>query len=92
MTAREVLLDERRRTSLAKVGRKQDGRYLVEEYPDGTLVFTPAVTVSVVELAALTNPTLRAALDQAADLKGVKLRSRGSFRKYAEGEAGTSRS
>jgi hypothetical protein len=88
MAAREVVLDERRRTSLAKVGRKQDGRYLVEEFPDGTLVFTPAVTISAVELAALTNPDLRAAFDRAADLEGVKLRSRGSFRRYAEGGPG----
>jgi len=37
MPDREVVLDERRRTSLAKVGRKVDARYLVEEFPDGTL-------------------------------------------------------
>lgn len=88
MTGREleVVLDERRRTSLAKVGRKGDDRYLVEEFPDGTLVLTPAVTVSAVEFASLVNPDLRAVFDRAADLRGVKLRRRGSFRKYAEDE------
>jgi hypothetical protein len=88
MAQREVVLDERRRTSLAKVGRKGDARYLVEEFPDGTLVLTPAVTISAAEFAALGDPELRAAFDQAADLKGVKLRRRGSFRQYALDESG----
>jgi len=86
MAEREVVLDERRRTSLAKVGRKVDARYLVEEFPDGTLILTPAVTVSAAEFSALADPKLRAAIDRAADLKGVKLRRRGSFRHYADDE------
>jgi hypothetical protein len=47
-------------------------------------------TVSAAEFAALSNPKLRAVIDQAGDLKGVKLRQRGSFRQYADddGEAG----
>jgi hypothetical protein len=45
-----VELDERRRTSLGKVGRKEHSRYLVEEQPDGTLIWRPAVVVPEHEL------------------------------------------
>jgi hypothetical protein len=80
---KEVVLDERRRTSLAKLGRKEDSRYIVEEYPDGTLVWIPAVTITAVELAALKDPKLRASFDKARTVDPSKLRRRGSFRKYA---------
>jgi hypothetical protein len=46
-------VDERGRTSLAKVTTRRSCRYLVEELPDGTLVLTPAETVPAAELAAL---------------------------------------
>ncbi len=45
-----VEVDERRRTSLGKVGRKEHTRYLVEEQPDGTLIWRPAVVVPEHEL------------------------------------------
>ena len=40
-----IELDARRRTSLGRIGRKQDTRYIVDEKPDGTLVLTPAIVV-----------------------------------------------
>ena len=45
-----VELDERRRTSLGRVGRKEHTRYLVEEQGDGTLIWRPAVVVPEHEL------------------------------------------
>jgi hypothetical protein len=45
-----VELDERRRTSLGKVGRKDHTRYLVEEEADGTLIWRPAVVMAEHEL------------------------------------------
>jgi len=45
-----VELDERRRTSLGKVGRKEHTRYLVEEEADGTLIWRPAVVMAEHEL------------------------------------------
>lgn len=82
--AQEIVLDERRRTSLAKVGRKEDRRYLVDELDDGTIVLTPALTVSRVELAALSDPAVRDALDQARTGDRRRLRRRGSFARYAD--------
>lgn len=58
-------VDERGRTSLARVRSGKHDRYLVEEFPDGTLVLTPAVTLSKVELAALTDPEVREAAVEA---------------------------
>lgn len=78
MSMTEITVDDRRRTSLAKVGRPQDRRYLVEEFEDGTLVLTPAVTLPSVEVAALRDPKIRRALD-ATRKKHPTLRSRGSF-------------
>jgi hypothetical protein len=83
--AKEIVLDERRRASLAKVGRKGDRRYLVEEFEDGTLVLTPAVTISAVELAALRDPTVLDAIEKARTGDRSTLRSRGSFSKYLDG-------
>jgi hypothetical protein len=61
----EVVVDERGRTSLARVRSHDYDRYLVEEFPDGTLVLTPAVTISAVELAVLRDPTAMAAVAEA---------------------------
>jgi hypothetical protein len=61
----ELIVDERGRTSLAKVRTHDYDRYTVEEFADGTLVLTPAITISPVELAALRNPSLMAAVAEA---------------------------
>jgi hypothetical protein len=61
----ELVVDERGRTSLTRVRSHDYDRYLVEEFPDGTLVLTPAVTISAVELAALRDPVVRAAIAEA---------------------------
>jgi hypothetical protein len=61
----ELVVDERGRTSLARVRTHDYDRYIVEEFTDGTLVLTPAVTISAVELAALRNPAVRAAIAKA---------------------------
>jgi hypothetical protein len=49
-----IELDERRRTSLGRVGRKEHTRYLVEEQADGTLIWRPAVVVPEHELRFMT--------------------------------------
>jgi hypothetical protein len=72
----ELVVDNRGRTSLARVRRHEFDRYLVEEFPDGTLVLTPAVTISAVELAALRDPTVRAAIAEAKTGDRTKLRRR----------------
>jgi hypothetical protein len=74
----EITVDERRRTSLAKVGRRSDERYLVDEFEDGTLVLTPAITMSKAEAAALADPVVRAALEKSLE-PNPQLVSRGSF-------------
>ena len=85
---REISLDGRRRTSLAKIGRESDHRYLIDELPDGTVILTPAVTLSKVELAALSEPAVRAAMDRAvaraAGGQAAELTSRGSFTRFAD--------
>jgi hypothetical protein len=58
MTDQLVELDERRRVSLGRIGRPEHTRYLVEEEPDGTLVFTPAVVMSELEATLLANREL----------------------------------
>lgn len=63
---KELVLDDRRRANLAKVGRHDDHRYLVDEYENGVLVLTPAVTISAAELAALQNPAIREAVQSAS--------------------------
>lgn len=82
MTVEKLSLDPRRRTSLAKFGRKEDSEYLVDEQPDGTLVLTPAVTISAAELAILTDATLRESLTR--PFERTELRNRGSFAKHAD--------
>jgi hypothetical protein len=72
----ELVVDERGRTSLAKVRSHQFERYTVEEFEDGTLVLTPAITVSAVELAALRDPAVRAAIAEAKGGDRSKLRKR----------------
>lgn len=47
------MVDSRGRTSLAKVRTRQYDRYLAEEHPDGTIVLTPAVAITVAELEQL---------------------------------------
>jgi hypothetical protein len=49
-----VELDDRRRTALGKVGRKEHTRYLVEEQSDGTLIWHPAVVMPEHELRFMT--------------------------------------
>jgi len=58
-------LDERRRTSLGKIGRAQDRRYLVTELPDGTVILRPAVVLSQAELRLLSDPDRLAQVDAA---------------------------
>lgn len=58
-------LDERRRTSLGKVGRPEDRRYLVTELPDGTVILRPAVVLSEAELRLLSDPERLARVDAA---------------------------
>lgn len=83
-SASEITLDGRRRTSLAKVGRRSDTKYLAETLPDGTVILTPAVTIPAVELAALQDSELRARLEAARNIDPSMLRSRGSFADEAE--------
>lgn len=80
----ELVLDGRRRTSLAKIGRKQDLRYIAEAFEDGTIVLSPARTVTEVELAALSDPEIRAALRRARGAAPKDLRSCGSFAEHAD--------
>jgi hypothetical protein len=61
----ELVVDERGRTSLARVRSHDYDRYLVEEFDDGTLVLTPAVTISALELATLRNPEVMKAITDA---------------------------
>ena len=81
---KEIVVDDRRRTSLAKVGRKGDSRYLVEEFPDGSLLLVPAVTVSALELAVLRDDALRELLVRSRDAKPEEFTSLGSFAQYAD--------
>lgn len=83
LRVQEVVLDQRRRTSLAKVGRRDDTKYLAEEYEDGTIVLVPATTVSKIELAALGDPELADLLRSAKDVDPSTLRRRGSFAEFA---------
>ncbi len=58
-----IELDDRRRLSLAKLGRHS--RYLAREEPDGTLVFEPAIVMSELEARFLANKELVARIDEA---------------------------
>jgi len=72
----EVVVDERGRTSLARVRSHDYERYMVEEFDDGTLVLTPAVTISALELAVLRDPALMAAIADAKNRDPSALRRR----------------
>ncbi len=76
MMRKEIVVDDRGRTSLARVRTRQFDRYTVEEQPDGTLILTPAITVSPVELAALRDPAVTAAVAtaKAGDRSGLRRR------------------
>jgi hypothetical protein len=83
----EIVLDGRRRTSLARVGVPSDTRYIAETFEDGSVVLTPAVTIEKWELAALSNPEVRAALDGALAASPDQLVRRGSFAAYADDDS-----
>lgn len=51
-------------------------RYTVQEFPDGTLVLTPAVTISALERATLRDPAVRPAVADAKTGDRSKLRRR----------------
>lgn len=77
MAGQEVLtVDDRGRTSLARVRTQHYDRYLVQEFPDGTLVLTPAVTISALELAALKDPAVKKAIAEAKSGDRSQLRRR----------------
>jgi hypothetical protein len=62
-----------------RVGQKGHDRYLVEEHDDGTILLTPAVTVSLLELRLLRNPDFVAAMSE--PVERAKLRRRPSTRR-----------
>lgn len=76
MATNEVVVDERGRTSLARIRTHSYDRYFAEELPDGTIVLTPAVTISALELAALRDAKVRDAVDTARSGDRSKLRQR----------------
>lgn len=59
-----IELDARRRVALGKLGKPEHTRYLVTEHPDGSLLLTPAVVMTVHEAALLRNPELVAQIEQ----------------------------
>lgn len=60
-----IELDDRRRTNLGKVGRKEHRRYLVHEEPDGTLILKPAVIMTEFEATFLrNNPEIIAGIEE----------------------------
>lgn len=76
MATNEVVVDERGRTSLARVRTHSYDRYFAEELPDGTIVLTPAVTISALELAALRDVKVRSAVTTARSGDRANLRQR----------------
>lgn len=56
-----LAVDGRRRISLGALARHD--RYFAAAEPDGTIVLTPVVVLSVTEAAALHSPGIRAALE-----------------------------
>lgn len=59
-----IELDARRRVALGKFGKPEHTRYLVTEHPDGSLLLTPAVVMTVHEVALLRNPELVAQIEE----------------------------
>jgi hypothetical protein len=70
MTETILELDERRRTSLGKIGRHR--RYLATVEEDGTIVLAPAVVMSEAEAKLLQRPDIldRIEANRANGLKG----------------------
>lgn len=60
----EVVVDSRGRCTLLRVRTQAHDRYLVTEHPDGTLVLTPAITLTPAELAKLQAARLGPVLPQ----------------------------
>jgi hypothetical protein len=82
----ELVVDERGRTSLARVRSHDYDKYIAEEFEDGTLVLTPAVTITAVELAALRDPEVRTAIAEAKAGDRSKLRRRPAPGSHQGGE------
>ena len=74
-------LDERRRTTLSKVGHHR--RYLAEELADGTVVLHPAVVMTEVQARLLNAPDLLFALTEANAIETEDLVRRPRPRKRA---------
>ena len=76
----EADLDNRRRISLGKVGRREHTRYIVEENAEGEIRLIPAKTIPAREAIVWDNPallrSLRRGMEQAA---AGELESRGRF-------------
>lgn len=64
-TRKQIALDDRRRTTFTRVGHKDHNLYMVEEFQDGSVLLTPAETVSKNELRMLRDPAVIAALKTA---------------------------
>jgi hypothetical protein len=57
VAAREVVVDRRGRTSLHRIRTHDFDRYLAVEHEDGTIVLTPAITMTPAELRKLADGT-----------------------------------
>lgn len=70
--------DGRRRAALDRLGKPEHNLYLVDEEPDGTLIFTLAVVMSAHEAALLRNLDLVAQIeaDQADPSRAVRSEAR----------------
>lgn len=77
-----VEVDSRRRVALAKLGRREDTRYLVEEHADGTLVFTPAAVMPQAFADLFGNPELLALVEKGEAADPSTLIHRKSFGKH----------
>lgn len=77
-----VEVDSRRRVALAKLGRKEDTRYLVEEQTDGTLVLTPAAVMPQAFADLFSNPELLAIVEKGEAVDPSTLIRRKSFGKH----------
>lgn len=53
MAIPQITVDDRGRTSLAKVRRQRHDRYTAREHPDGTIVLVPVISLSPAEVAEL---------------------------------------
>ena len=77
-----VEVDSRRRVALAKLGRKEDTRYLVEEQVDGTLILTPAAVMPQAFADLFANPELLAIVEKGEAADPSTLIRRKSFGKH----------